>query len=164
VPRDRPIPPPFEPEWLERSLNRFLAAGLVFMTVLVAGFGVYRAREPTLRATARREQLVTYVTLGAKLYADNCASCHGKDGVGADGPRLNAREFLTETSDDQMRLLIAGGVSGTAMPTWSIDLGGTLTDQQIRQVITYIRTWERDAPSVPDWRQGDTTQGGDHEH
>ena len=27
MPRERPQPPPFEPEWLERSLNRYLAWG-----------------------------------------------------------------------------------------------------------------------------------------
>jgi mono/diheme cytochrome c family protein len=160
VPRDRPAPPPFEPDWLERSLSRYLTAGLVFMAILVAGFGAYRAREPGLRADARRQQEVTYVQLGSKLFAGNCASCHGKNGVGADSPRLNAREFLSSTSDDQMRLIIAGGVSGTEMSTWSIDLGGTLTDQQISQIIAYMRAWEPDAPSVPDWRHGATTHEG----
>ena len=160
MPRDRPLPPPFEPEWLERSLNRYLATGLVFMVVLVSGFGVYKAREPRLRADAKRQQQVAYVNLGTKLFAENCASCHGSNGVGAEAPRLNAREFLTTTSDDQMRLIISGGVSGTSMPTWSIDLGGTLTDEQISQVIAYIRAWEPSAPSVPDWRQGATTSEG----
>ncbi|MGZ4241073.1 MAG: c-type cytochrome, partial [Actinomycetota bacterium] len=61
---------------------------------------------------------------------------------------------LQSVSDEQMRLLISGGVSGTAMPAWSIDFGGTLTDEQIRQVITYIRAWQPTAPSVPNWRQG----------
>ena len=40
------------------------------------------------------------------------------------------------------------------MPTWSIDMGGSLTDQQIEQIVTYMRSWEPTAPSVPDWRAG----------
>ncbi len=51
-----------------------------------------------------------------------------------------------------MALLIAGGVSGTSMSPWSIDFGGPLTDEQIRQVITYLRSLEPNAPSIPDWR------------
>ena len=46
MPRERPAPPPFEPEGLERSLDRYLVWGLVFMVVLTAGFVAYRVREP----------------------------------------------------------------------------------------------------------------------
>lgn len=159
MPRERPVPAPFEPEWLDRSLDRYLIAGLVFMAVLIGGFGAYRAREPDLRATALREQQVTYTALGRQLFADGCASCHGDGGEGGDAPTLNAREFLESVSDGQMQLLVAGGVSGSGMPAWSIDFGGTLTEEQIRQVVTYMRSWEPDAPSIPDWRQGG---GGDH--
>jgi hypothetical protein len=40
------------------------------------------------------------------------------------------------------------------MPAWSQDYGGTLTDEQVRQIVTYLRSFEPHAPSVPDWRQG----------
>ena len=52
MPKERPTPPPFEPAELERSLNRYLAVGLVFMVVLIAGFAAYRVREPSLRKDA----------------------------------------------------------------------------------------------------------------
>lgn len=129
-------------------------AGLVFMAVLLAGFVVYKVREPGLREDATREQQITYTDLGRQLFDDNCASCHGDEGSGGAAPVLNAREFLSSTSDEQIRLLTSGGVSGTEMPAWSIDFGGTLTDEQIRQVVTYVRSLEPDAPSVPDWREG----------
>ena len=45
MPRERPQPPPFEPEWLDRSLNRYLSWGLVFMVLLLVGFVAYRVRE-----------------------------------------------------------------------------------------------------------------------
>ena len=48
------------------------------------------------------------------------------------------------------------------MPTWSIDLGGSLTDQQIEQIVTYMRSWEPTAPSVPDWRAGKAGTENDH--
>ena len=80
MPRERPRPEPFEPEALERSLNRYLVVGLVFMALLIAGFVAYRVREPTLRADATASQHQTYTKLGAKLFADNCAGCHGDEG------------------------------------------------------------------------------------
>ena len=64
VPRERPQPPPFEPRWLERSLNRYLAWGLVFMVLLLAGFVTYRVREPGLRKDAKRAQTTSYTAIG----------------------------------------------------------------------------------------------------
>ena len=40
------------------------------------------------------------------------------------------------------------------MPAWSLDYGGTFTDEQVRQVITYLRSLEPHAPSVPDLAAG----------
>jgi mono/diheme cytochrome c family protein len=154
VPRDRPEPPPFEPEWLERSLNRYLAAGLVFMLLLLAGFVAYRVREPGLRRSATRAQTTSYTDIGHQIFGASCAQCHGKNASGGSAPTLNSTQFLKSTTDAQIFSLIAGGVSGTEMPAWSLDYGGTFTDEQVRQVVTYLRSLEPRAPSVPAWRQG----------
>lgn len=154
MPRERPTPPPFEPEWLDRSLDRYMVWGIVFMVVLIVGFAVYRVREPSLRRDAAHQQQIDYRRIGKKLFASSCAECHGKNGVGGDSPTLNAKQFLKGASDEQIHTLVAGGVSGTDMPAWSIDFGGTLTDEQVRQIVAYIRSWEPMAPSVPNWRQG----------
>jgi mono/diheme cytochrome c family protein len=160
MPRDRPVPPPFESAALERSLNRYLVAGLVFMVVLIAGFVAYRVREPSLRTDAAAAQRSQYTTIGRRLYASNCAECHGEaGGGGSDAPTLAATEFLGATSDEQIHALVAGGISGTEMPAWSLDFGGTLTDEQVRQIVTYLRSLEHDAPSIPDWRDGATAEG-----
>jgi len=154
MPRERPSPPPFEPEWLERSLDRYMVWGLVFMVMLLGGFVAYRVREPSLRKNAAKEELVSYRNIGKQQFASACAQCHGKLGVGGTAPRLDAKEFLKSTTDDQIRALIAGGVSGTDMSAWGLDYGGSYTDEQIRQIVAYIRSWEPTAPSVPGWRQG----------
>ncbi len=154
MPRERPEPPPFEPEWLERSLNRYLAWGLVFMVLLLAGFVAYRVREPGLRKSAERAQTTSYTAIGTQIFAANCAQCHGKNAAGGgSAPTLDSRQFLKNTTDDQIFELVSGGVSGTEMPAWSLDYGGTFTGEQVRQVITYLRSLEPNAPSIPDWRQ-----------
>jgi mono/diheme cytochrome c family protein len=150
-------PEPFEPEWLRHSLDRYYVWGLVFMAILIVGFPIYRIREPSLRADARRVQQQTYARIGSHLFSQNCATCHGRNATGNTAPTLNAKEFLTTTSDDQIRLLVSGGVSGTDMPAWSLDYGGSLTDEQVRQVVAYLRSLEPRAPSVPDWRNGSST-------
>ena len=147
-------PREFEPEWLQRSLDRYYTWGLVFMAVLIVGFPLYRIREPHLRSAALTEQQTNYVTTGSKLFTQNCASCHGANATGGTAPTLNSKEFLTATSDAQIGLLVTGGVSGSSMSAWSIDYGGSLTAEQIRQLTTFLRSLEPKAPSIPDWRKG----------
>lgn len=154
MPRAAPQPPPFEPVELERSLDRYLVWGLVFMVMLVAGFVAYRVREPGLREDALRSQTTSYTNVGRRLFAASCAECHGKGATGGSGPTLDAKEFLKATSDAQMQLLILTGVPGSDMPGWSLDNGGTMTDEQVRQIVTYLRSLEPGAPSNPDWRDG----------
>ncbi len=159
MPREAPHPPPFEPAELDRSLDRYLAWGIVFMVVLIAGFIGYRIREPGLRRDALRSQTTSYRKVGRQLFAANCAECHGKRAQGGSGPTLDAKEFLKTTTDAQMQVLVAGGVSGSDMPAWSLDFGGTMTDEQVRQIVTYLRSLEPNAPSVPDWRNGRSPSG-----
>lgn len=155
MPRQRPTPPPFEDEWLQRSLDRYLTVGLIAMVVLIAGFISYKVREPDLRASATTAQTTSYRAIGKQLFAQNCASCHGKGGNGGGGaPTLNAKEALASATDAQLQRLIATGVPGTDMSAWGLDYGGTLTDQQIQQLTTYLRSLEKGAPSIPDWRSG----------
>ena len=160
MPRERPKPPYFEPEWLERSLDRYLLWGLVFIVLLLAGFIAYRLREPTLRRDAQRAQTASYTDIGRQLFVANCAQCHGNDATGGGtAPTLNSREFLKSTTDDQIFALVSGGVSGTEMPAWSLDYGGTMTAEQVRQLVTYLRSLQPNAPSISSWRQG-TKAGG----
>ena len=99
----------------------------------------------------------TYMKLGKQLFANNCAECHGDNGSGGgSAPTLYSKEFLTNASDEQIHALISGGVSGTEMSAWSLDFGGTMTDEQVRQLVTYLRSLEKHAPSIPDWRTGAT--------
>ena len=100
-------------------------------------------REPGLRRAATRAQTISYTAIGRQIFAANCAQCHGKDATGGgSAPTLNSREFLKSTTDAQIFALVAGGVSGTEMPAWSLDYGGTFTDEQVRQVVTYLRSLE----------------------
>lgn len=150
----KPEPKHFEPAWLERSLDRYYTAGLVFMLVLVVAFPLYRLREPNLRSQAKTEQATEYQRIGDALFNQSCASCHGKNATGGAAPTLNSKQFLSATTDSQAGLIITGGIPGSAMSAWSQDYGGPLTDEQVRQLVTYLRSLEPNAPSIPDWRTG----------
>ncbi len=80
---------------------------------------------------------------GAQVYKVNCESCHGVQGYG-DGPAglaldpapKNLPERAALVGDDYLHWRVAEGVAGTSMVAWK----GILTDEQIWQVVAYIRT------------------------
>ena len=71
---------------------------------------------------------------------------------GAVGPALRSKQFLSSATDAQMELLVSVGVPGSQMSAFSQDHGGPLTSEQIKAVVTYVRSWEATAPDRPDWR------------
>ena len=156
----KPALKPFEPEWLERSLDRYYTVGLLFMLVLIVAFPLYKLTEPNLRKDAKAEQQANYIVTGQALFKNTCAQCHGEGGVGGgSGPTLNSKEFLGAISDGQMQSIIGVGVPGSDMSAWNMDFGGALTSEQIRELVTYLRSLEPNAPSIPDWRKGATAGG-----
>jgi len=82
-------------------------------------------------------------TAGAKLFKNNCTACHGEQGHG-DGPAAtaltpkpkNLPELASSVGDDYLYWRINSGKEGTSMVAWK----GVLTEEQIWQVVSYIRT------------------------
>lgn len=74
---------------------------------------------------------------GGQLFAENCAVCHGEDGQGRIGAKLN-KEWPGISVDAYLRRIISGGITGTRMPAWAEASGGPLTEQDIEDIATYI--------------------------
>ena len=80
---------------------------------------------------------------GAELFKTNCQACHGPQGQG-DGPAgqaldprpKNLAELQTSVGDDFLFWRIREGKPGTSMVAWK----GILTDEQIWQTVSFIRT------------------------
>ena len=139
-------------EALEQSTNKWMAWGIGIMLAMALIFPIYRFFEPANREAAREEQLGFLAAQGADLFAANCTSCHGVDGMGGTAPALNSQQFLTAAEDEQISALIAVGVPGSQMSAYSLDFGGSLTLEQIEAITTYLRGLEETAPDFPDWR------------
>ncbi len=75
--------------------------------------------------------------LGASVYSEHCAYCHGANGkaVIAGTPDFMRNMQLLAKPDMQIMQTIKGGKG--LMPAF----GGLLKDNQIMDVITYIRTF-----------------------
>ena len=140
-------------EELEASTNRVMLIGAVLLLAMAGVFPLYRWFEPANRDTARQEHLESLAESGERLYNQNCASCHGLNGQGGIGPALNSKQFLQAASNDEIETFVAVGVPGTQMGGYSQDFAGPFTSEQIRAVTIYMRTWEPDAPDLPDWRE-----------
>lgn len=130
----------------DEKYTRFYAVALIFTVAILGSFQLYIAREPSRIADDEKRDALVAVTTGRALYAENCAMCHGQEGEGVDGPPLNDSDFLSNTANQTIFSLISSGVPGTEMPAWSQVHGGPFTDEQVRQLVAFIRSWEPDAP------------------
>lgn len=81
---------------------------------------------------------------GNKLYDDNCAFCHAKDGTGKNwiGSFLDPhpRNFTDpdqtrHLDEDRLRQVIKEGVEGTSMPAW----GAVLSEPETGAILAYLR-------------------------
>lgn len=80
---------------------------------------------------------------GAKIYRTNCETCHGPQGHG-DGPAgqsldpkpQDLSEVQKFAGDDYLFWRISAGKPGTSMVAWK----GILTEEQIWQVVSFMRT------------------------
>ncbi len=79
----------------------------------------------------------------------NCALCHGLGARGGGrGPDLTRAQKKHTHTDADMFQVISNGIPGTAMPANGTNGQGVgMTDEEIWQIITYIRSQEVKAPA-----------------
>ncbi len=85
---------------------------------------------------------------GEQLFVVNCSACHGVGGIGVAGlgKPLTTSEFISQKSDEELLNFIKTGrpaddplnTTGVLMPP----KGGNpaLTDEEIREIIIYLRS------------------------
>ncbi|MBU0601440.1 MAG: c-type cytochrome [Gammaproteobacteria bacterium] len=108
-----------------------------------------RVRHSGLRDELRQER-------GARLYADNCASCHGDDGKGVAGiyPALAGNRAVTmDPPANPLRVVLGGAfapaTAGNPRPFGMPPFAASLSDEEIALVVSFIRTaWNNGAAPV----------------
>lgn len=122
---------------------------LVLSLIVVLSFAVNaHAHSPTKVDTNHMPEPLPE-SPGQLIYEEmQCAMCHGHQGAGdgfmAEGLNPRPRNFtdmkvMSRINDMSMYHAIKNGISGSAMPAWS------LTDPQILDVISYIKTFLADS-------------------
>lgn len=99
---------------------------------------------------------VTPAQLGKKVYTQICVACHQANGLGIPGvfPPLAGSEWATGSEERIVRIVLHGlngkiTVAGKDYENAMASLGGTLKDDQIANVLTYVRSeWGNNAAPV----------------
>src|SRR5262244_101571 len=90
--------------------------------------------------------------LGEFEFRANCAFCHGLGARGGGrGPDLTRTPKKHGNADAEIFTTISNGVPGTAMPpNGATQQGVGMTEEEIWQVITYIRSVQKKAGAAAD--------------
>src|SRR5215207_4383667 len=141
-------------------MTRNLTIATVFMLAATLLLGYIWVRENAVLAQRSARFSGALEARGARDYEQYCASCHGLTGEGGvrngapqinnlpttlqETGRLDGPNGITAkygTALNFVQATITAGVRGTAMPRWSVRLGGPLRDDQIRDIASYIQGW-----------------------
>jgi mono/diheme cytochrome c family protein len=108
---------------------------IVLLIAVVAGVSGYAAAEPPPLTQPTKPTQAT-----VKLYGSMCQACHGPDGK-SPMPEMKfvGREWKHGTKTADMIKVITNGVPGTVMMPFK----GRLTEQQIRDLATYVRSLDK---------------------
>lgn len=133
--------------------HSIFAVSLIFHIIVLSACGSYPAVDSPASLAAVPPGFAGKInplgpdasTAGAGIFKTNCASCHGATGLGdgeagmyLDPKPANLVTLNSAVADDFLYWRINTGQAGTSMPAWK----GILDDQQIWQIIAFIRTFK----------------------
>ena len=141
-------------------LDRTLGLGLVALVVIAVALPLYWLAEPGRQEDAAAGFQDVFISRGEELYVNGsqCASCHGPEGTGGvatytitdpstgdfveqvdwNAPALNT--VLYRYTPDEVKYVLNYGRGNTPMPAWGAPGGGPLTDQQLDDLVYYLRS------------------------
>lgn len=107
---------------------------------IVAFMRTWQAEPPALAAV--ETSLANYSvednrSYGEGLFRGKCAGCHGQEGKGGIGVRLNGANIVPAMTNEFLYKTITEGRPATAMPAWP-----QLTADEVAGLITYLRSWQ----------------------
>src|SRR5437588_6936938 len=131
--------------WPRRWRLRFLFACGVAVACAAAAVALRAQDKNPFAGDAKAAKL------GESQFRANCAFCHGLGARGGGrGPDLSRTQKRHGNSDAEMFHNIHDGIPGTAMPAATNGgIGVGMSDEEIWQVVTYLRSVQVKAPEQP---------------
>jgi mono/diheme cytochrome c family protein len=123
----------------------------MILTVAIAVIlAVYWLSEPYRVKMDAERMRAEGAAKGKILYRTHCARCHGEKGGPRRGIRpINSKDYLKNVTDTILYKIIERGIPGTGMAALGDSEGGPLNPEQIRDLVAFIRSWEKTAPTLP---------------
>ncbi|HEY1526534.1 MAG TPA: cytochrome c [Candidatus Angelobacter sp.] len=122
------------PRKLLLLISLTMVATLLFAS---AGDGLWMTKVPE-KARNRQNPFdsdTVAVAAGAKLFRQNCSSCHGGEAMGTDKrPNLHS-ERVRAATPGELEWLLKNGSMKNGMPSWS-----RLPEQQRWQIVSYLKS------------------------
>jgi mono/diheme cytochrome c family protein len=122
------------------------------LTVTIAAFlSVYWLLEPHRVKVEAEKMRSEAAEKGKSLYRTHCARCHGETGGPQKGIKaINSKNYLKAVDDSILYKIIERGIPRTGMVALGDNEGGPLNQEQINQLVAFIRGWEKTAPALPE--------------
>ena len=142
-------------------------SALIMLTIISLLIPVFWIMESNSQEMYKLRQHTTDVGRGAALFAQYCFQCHGINGQGLTGPKLNGNPAVNKLTDADILRIISGGIADTAnpaqllMPAWFQDYGGPLTQIQIQYLFALIRSADPDYLTKNGYPTGSGSNGFD---
>jgi cytochrome c oxidase cbb3-type subunit III len=92
-------------------------------------------------------------SVGAQVFAQNCAVCHGDQGQGRVGATL-AKQWPSIEPARYVQQTVENGVAGSVMPAWLNSNGGPLNQDDINNVTAYVLSLQPAAAATAAPAQG----------
>jgi cytochrome c oxidase cbb3-type subunit III len=123
------------------SRGKFMAGRMLIVALVFLGCVANAGSQNPLAGDAKAAKAGEYE------FRINCALCHGLGARGGGrGPDLTHAQKKHAHSDAEMFQIISNGIPGTAMPANGTNGQGVgMTDEEIWQIVTYIRSREVNA-------------------
>jgi putative heme-binding domain-containing protein len=139
------------------SISRWLKVPIVCLAVGSVGAGVLVARQnPTLQGHPD-DYVRADIEYGARLYAEQCTTCHGESGDGVTGVDLRSGKFKNAVTDPQLRTVITNGFPNSGMPAFKFN------PAELTGLVAYLRnmgTFDRGSVKLGDAARGQSIFDG----
>jgi plastocyanin/mono/diheme cytochrome c family protein len=122
---------------------------LIFILAIGIIMPVLFINQQQSQADQSSQQYLLTLQRGAAIFGQYCATCHGFQGQGINGPQLNNNPAVNALSDADLTRIISAGIpgdpsnpaqTGLIMPAWLNTYGGSLTEADISYLASFIRS------------------------